>query len=716
LWGTTHLPSGRWNHIAAVYDGASLRLLVNGVVDAAQNVSGTLPLTTRPLQVGRDGWANVFVGRLDEVQVFDAALTAADVATVMDTPVDSAAPLMVMRTSPAADADGVMRPTIDVTFSRALDAASVVPGAFILVDASGAVVATNVTYDAASRTATLAPQSPLAVHTTYTATVLSGAAGVHDISGTTLVDAATWSFRTAGESSMVGAWSFTETLGTVTADKADNGNTGALSGDAAWEIAGRIGTGVRFAGNGGVDVAVTESLQLDSDFTVAAWVAPEGSGWQSIVTQRALDLSPQIGLYVDASYRAYVEVRLNGQLHSLSGTIPLAAGNWNHIAATYDGTTLTLLVNGVVDQMRPVSGTLTPSTRTLQIGRDWSANFFAGRIDEVRVYDSALSSDAILYAMSTPLDVATPLTVTRTTPVAGSSGVVTTPITATFSQPIDPSSISSSVVTLVDDKKKVIAATVSYESDTRTLTITPGVALTPLTTYTVTLRSGVAGVRDIGGGTLAADVVWSFRRASTNGLVGYWKFSEGGGTTTVDESGNANTGTLTGDVQWTNSGRVGKSLRYNLLGGVDIATTDSLALRSAFTIMAYVAPEGSGWQPILAQRASDLTPQLGIYLDAGYRPYIELQLDGALWAMRASTPIPAGEWSHVKATFDGATVQLLVNDIVVGTMSVSGSMTPSVRTIQIGRDSGNNTFRGRIDEVQIYDTILSECNGKKCTR
>ena len=77
---------------------------------------------------------------------------------------------MTTAVTPTGGATGVstsVRPT--VTFGEAMDASSIGPATFELRDPSNTLVSATITYDAASRTATLAPSLPLAASTTYTA-------------------------------------------------------------------------------------------------------------------------------------------------------------------------------------------------------------------------------------------------------------------------------------------------------------------------------------------------------------------------------------------------------------------------------------------------------------------------------------------------------------------------------------------------------------------
>jgi hypothetical protein len=77
---------------------------------------------------------------------------------------------------------------------------------------------------------------------------------------------------------------------------------------------------------------------------------------------------------------------------------------WTYLAATYDGTTLRIYVNGSLAQSTNVPGTLVTSNGALRIGGNsvWG-EYFRGLIDEVRVYNRALSVSEIQSDMSRPV-------------------------------------------------------------------------------------------------------------------------------------------------------------------------------------------------------------------------------------------------------------------------------------------------------------------------
>ncbi len=98
----------------------------------------------------------------------------------------------------------------------------------------------------------------------------------------------------------------------------------------------------------------------------------------------------------------------------------------------------------------------------------------------------------------------TPPTVTAETPAPNATGVsTTTTVTATFSEPVQPSTIS---FVLKDSSNNTVASTVSYNSSTNTATLTPNAALANAATYTAT----VSGAKDLAGNAMTSPVTWSF--------------------------------------------------------------------------------------------------------------------------------------------------------------------------------------------------------------
>ena len=87
LYGTTALIANTWAHLAATYDGATMRLYVNGVQVASRTQTGAIATSTNPLQVGGDSiYGQYFAGRIDEVRIYNRTLSVAEIQSDMNTP------------------------------------------------------------------------------------------------------------------------------------------------------------------------------------------------------------------------------------------------------------------------------------------------------------------------------------------------------------------------------------------------------------------------------------------------------------------------------------------------------------------------------------------------------------------------------------------------------------------------------------------------------
>jgi glucose/arabinose dehydrogenase len=137
-------------------------------------------------------------------------------------------------------------------------------------------------------------------------------------------------------------------------------------------------------------------------------------------------------------------------------------------------------------------------------------------------YDHADWADARLSCTAAGSDTTAP-TVTDRSPAPGATGVaVSVSPTATFSEALDQSTISTSTFFLVPEGGGApIGASLAYDSTARTATLDPSAALVAGTTYTATVKGGSSGVKDVAGNTLAADVSWTFTTAAAGTTTRY---------------------------------------------------------------------------------------------------------------------------------------------------------------------------------------------------
>jgi VCBS repeat-containing protein len=200
---------------------------------------------------------------------------------------------------------------------------------------------------------------------------------------------------------LVAAYSFNEGAGTTLIDRTGLGRTGTVSG-ATWSTAGRNGGALSFDGvNDLVTIADHNSLDLTTGMTLEAWVRPVTVSSYRTVVLKNVSGGFAYGLIAsDAASLPAGYVRTTADLNA-TGSTALGVNVWTHLALTYDGTMLRLYVGGTQVASRALSGSMVVTTGALTIGgNSLGIGYFQGLIDDVRVYNRAL----------TPLEIQTDMT------------------------------------------------------------------------------------------------------------------------------------------------------------------------------------------------------------------------------------------------------------------------------------------------------------------
>jgi hypothetical protein len=223
-----------------------------------------------------------------------------------------------------------------------------------------------------------------------------------------------------GGPALAAHWKFDESSGTTASDATGNGSAGVLSN--ATRVAGRVGSGA-LDFNGSASVNVTPSVALanvSNNFTISFWAYPrstheidaEGYWWGGVSGQRyALG-----ALYHDPGAGAGVSVGTNGVSvyeHSTNYMPALlvwqgSVTGWTHIAVVYENRQPKLYINGtlvrtgITSYVNPVRA----ETSTLGSG---SYGSFDGKLDDVRIYNGALTASEITTLLSNQPFAAAPI-------------------------------------------------------------------------------------------------------------------------------------------------------------------------------------------------------------------------------------------------------------------------------------------------------------------
>jgi hypothetical protein len=236
--------------------------------------------------------------------------------------------------------------------------------------------------------------------------------GANNLSGYSNVATATAS-GPPPSTGLVAAYAFSEGSGTTTADATGKGHTGTLLGSATFTTAGKYGKGLSLNGSTAyVDLGNAADLQITGSMTWSAWIyatanpADDGqiiaksnsAGWQ-------FKTSPDTG---QQTFGVGVSPSSSSLTQRYSNTVRQLS-TWYHVAGVYDaaGATLNIYVNGVLDN-GVLRGTIPTSQynnagEQVVIGRRTGGYYLQGTIDELRLYNRALSQTEIQADMNTPV-------------------------------------------------------------------------------------------------------------------------------------------------------------------------------------------------------------------------------------------------------------------------------------------------------------------------
>ena len=152
------------------------------------------------------------------------------------------------------------------------------------------------------------------------------------------------------------------------------------------------------------------SLDISSAITLEAWVyATKNSGAQDVISKSS---NSQNTGYIfprtdDGWTHTVFYLNVAGGWHTLSAAYP-SLNAWHHLAATYDGTTMSVYIDGVLAASQAQTETIATNTNALALGvQPGYSEFFGGSVDEARVWNIARTQAQIQAGMNTELNPAT---------------------------------------------------------------------------------------------------------------------------------------------------------------------------------------------------------------------------------------------------------------------------------------------------------------------
>jgi len=443
-----------------------------------------------------------------------------------------------------------------------------------------------------------------------------------------------------------------------------------------------------------------------TDFTVEAWVnTTQAAGGYHRVISKAVGGGQNYSLAIN---NGFAHIRFDGGSgNQAEGTTLINDGTWHHIAGVFDdaGNTISIYVDGVLEQQTPTTQTPFTGTEDLYIGRFSSGftNYYQGEIDEARVWSVPRTIGEIAASMNTcltgtepglvayfPMNEGIGLVSTADNSINGNDAVMNSMIASDWIMGRDNCSCSAELTDMLTITINPIAEQTITQADYSACATADTI---------VTLASSESGInyylRDdaddsildgpvVGTGASidldapAITATTSYNVIATSNLATALDFDGGDDVITL---GNTLSSDLTGLTTFTAE------------ANVNSANTTGLGIIAGN----YNYPTNNNQMQFLIRRASS---RYQFYLDDG-TGYTGIQT-----ALGVVTP---GVWQHVAGTWDGTTIRLYVDGVELASdASMTGPGLPATANeVVLGDNSINESFAGSIDEVRVWNITRS---------
>ena len=199
--------------------------------------------------------------------------------------------------------------------------------------------------------------------------------------------------------------SFDEGAGAIAKDFSKFKNDCALKGNPKW-IDGKFRKAIEFDGKTWGEVADADSLDLTDALSIEAWVKlyGGGEGTQSAVEKGSAWIDGEYNLAALYSNGTLLQMKdLPANCADANVGTGVQDNKWHFLVGTWDGAVIKIYIDGKPDKEMACAGKLLTNTEALFIGaRGGTARFIIGALDEVKVYNYALSNDEINKDMENP--------------------------------------------------------------------------------------------------------------------------------------------------------------------------------------------------------------------------------------------------------------------------------------------------------------------------
>ncbi len=203
---------------------------------------------------------------------------------------------------------------------------------------------------------------------------------------------------TETDADLVGYWSFDQEDGVK--DLSGNGHNGIIHGNPLF-VDGRRGEALEFNGlNDYVAIPHDPAISELETLSVAAWIQAKRHGTWVAVIEKGVHENWSYGFFVepDGTLSFEISTSPNNNLICCVGDVELNIGEWYHIFGSYDGEFVRVYVNGKLEGTMKASDPVhITEGLPLTIGSRNGRNHFTGIVDELALWDSAISVNEAMH-------------------------------------------------------------------------------------------------------------------------------------------------------------------------------------------------------------------------------------------------------------------------------------------------------------------------------
>ncbi len=471
--------------------------------------------------------------------------------------------------------------------------------------------------------------------------------------------------------------------------------------------------------NNSILVANAPSLQINKTITITFWVNPNSNTyWQYLVTKGNDDAysTTQYMTFLGSNGKVGLRISNTTEFFDRSSATTIPTSTWTFVAAVYNGTNMSIYVNGEVDNGVLIGnlggtfipGTLQNTTANVYVGRQDRQNnpyYFNGSFDEVKIYSRALSAEQIRILFQNRTD----LLVAQETTIGDNWTVSVTPNDGS----VDGASLLSNQVQILDNRvptqtQPLLNSTNPASNDTNT----------NLTLYVSVTEPDNDTVKNI--------IVW---RVNSTPFANFIMPFEGINNTPFnnawDYSGYGNNGSEQGGIAWNSSGGYDQRGAYQFDGVDDsvlIGHTNSIRITGPITIISWIRINAAPTEMhfIISKGDDDLhgTVAYQTFIDTSNRFKFKIANNSEFFTRESASILTTGVWAHVAAVYNRTNMSVYVNGVLDNgalTGNLGGTIIPSTLqdptvNLYIGRQDRvayPRFFNGVIDDVAIYNRSLS---------